>query len=258
MKTMNENGLKAESKCHLAVLSHQTNEEILVMPMPSGCTHWHQIRNWMAECGKEARGDVEVDRPWLCELISYRWAPQTPIKDETYAERNEALKRVDDHLCRMCDVSLYVRFEDDTATSLRGLANGLCKAWTGRSAEELQESGAAESLWHTGVCSQVTAKRCEGGIGTDFNLFAGVRLEGDEVPEATGVAVRLHDSYGNICIQVETVGNGNEHRLAYESQFNERVPISHAVARIRALVEIACQDLTRRYGGGHVTITGGR
>jgi len=125
----------------------------------------------------------------------------------------------------------------------------LCKDWTGCSLREIPGSMGRMAQWKAGACMFV-CPACEIDkkghfVSGDASFFSGVRISGDKKDDGyAGVWVRLHDSYGNIVVRVDTVGMSYG-KLTYYSQFNEMTEVSVIVDKIRSLVEVVGLDLAR-------------
>lgn len=133
---------------------------------------------------------------------------------------------------------------------LSDLAEAICNGWTGMSVKEAcSHPDAPRSRWNTGMCSGVrparTLKGDDGVVYGWLDFFTGVMAADDSGKQ--GVLVRLEDSggYGSIAVRVRTVGR--EHGMCYTDRFYPTAPMDEMVNKIRTLVEIACQDLTREW-----------
>ena len=123
------------------------------------------------------------------------------------------------------------------------LVSALCMEWTGQTVSELKMLRSGYSSWNTGAFTYVTTDAGEGPHPSTF--FACGRVDGDAGSALTGVCVHVSDGYGNIYITINGFGGECEMQLHYKSGCNEIVSVRNAVDRIKAMVETACQDLTR-------------
>lgn len=124
--------------------------------------------------------------------------------------------------------------------------NGIHTSCTGRSLASSSFRGDNGewlyfSCWDTGLFTVVE-------VNSDGSEYVFSRRDDFDKAEKTCVKLVLHDSYGNLSICIEVLGSA-EFKFKYENQRLEFNPLNRTIDHVKAMIEIACQELSLKIKG---------